>query len=119
MTAFARKILGSGAQYYMVMRSIRNYNFLRDIKTVDVPIATVHEEMLILTEEYYRIFHMNRTTEGRVRALKRIIFDSPEISDQVKQSVALVFAMYNLHSFGIFNCEPEKMFEKVHVDGVN
>lgn len=117
LATVARKILGSDT-LYTVLRAIRNYSFLREVKTLDVPIAQAHEELLILTEEYYRIFHMNRTTEGRVRALKRIIFDSHDISDQVKDSVSLAVAMYNLHSFGIFNCDPEKMFEKVCGDGV-
>lgn len=120
LTRFARQILGSDRSdtLYTVQRAIRNYSFLRDIKTFDVPIATVHEELLILTEEYYRIFHMNKTTAARVRALKKIIFDSPDISEQVKASVSLVFAMYNLHTFGNWNVDPEKMYEKVHIEGV-
>lgn len=112
MTEFAKKTLGSNT-LCNIRHAIRNYSFLREVKTFDIPIAEVYEELLILTEEYYRIFHMNRTTERRVRALRKIIFDSPDISDQVKDSVALVFAMYNLHSFGIFNYEPKTMFEKV------
>lgn len=71
------------------------------------------DEMLILTEEYYRIFHMNSTTADRVRALHTIIFCSSEISLEVKNSVSLVFAMHNLHAFGNWIVLPELMYEKV------
>lgn len=59
---------------------------------------------------------MNKTTEGRVRALKQIIFDSPDIPAKTKESVALVFVMCNLQQFGIFNYDPMRMFEKAPVN---
>lgn len=90
-------------------RVVRERSFLDKITTVDDAVDLMVQEQLILLDEEYMLYRMYKSTERKVGVLRNLL-ERPQLPDEVKASISLILAVYNLHAFGIF---PERWLETV------
>ncbi|CAI5697399.1 unnamed protein product [Oreochromis niloticus] len=110
LTHAAERALGSTLPTFH--RAVRDGSFLDNITRVDAAVDIMVQEELILPNEQYMLYHINKTTAGKVRAI-RCLFRCPTVPDEAKASIALILAVYNLHAFGIFTNDPDGLLETV------
>ncbi|CAI5677813.1 unnamed protein product [Oreochromis niloticus] len=110
LTHAAERALGSTLPTFH--RAVRDGSFLDNITRVDAAVDIMVQEELILPDEQYMLYHINKTTAGKVRAI-RCLFRCPTVPDEAKASIALILAVYNLHAFGIFTNDPDGLLETV------
>lgn len=115
LTDAAERMIGSTLPSFQ--RAVREGSFLDKITTVDDAVDIMVEERLILPEEQYMLYHIYKTTAGKVRAL-RYLFGCPTVPDDTKASISLILAVYNLHVFGIFTDDPYSLLEIVSIPSV-
>ncbi|KAL3997049.1 hypothetical protein ACER0C_009706 [Sarotherodon galilaeus] len=110
LTHTAERMIGSTLPAFN--RAVRDRSFLDKITIVDGALDVMTQEVLILPDEYYSIYNMNKGTPGKVRALRKL-FGCPTVPDEAKASISLILAVYNLHIFGIFTDDPYSLLEIV------
>lgn len=115
LTDAAERMIGSTLPSFR--RAVREGSFLDKITTVDDAVEIMVEERLILPDEQYMLYHIYKTTAGKVRAL-RYLFGCPTVPDDTKASISLILAVYNLDVFGIFTDDSYSLLEIVSIPSV-
>ncbi|KAL3977641.1 MFS transporter (organic cation transporter) [Sarotherodon galilaeus] len=110
LTRAAKRMLDSTLPTFMFHSVLRNRSLLDIIKTVDEPLDIMVRQELILPKEQYMLYHMFKSTEGKVRALG-YLFGCPTVPAETKASISLILAVYNLHVFGISPDDPYSLLE--------
>ncbi|CAI5677931.1 unnamed protein product [Oreochromis niloticus] len=115
LTDAAERMIGSTLPSFQ--RAVREGSFLDKIMTVDDAVDLMVQEQLILPDEQYMLYHIYKSTAGKVRAI-RYLFGCPTVPDETKASISLILAVYNLHVFGIFTNDPDSLLEIVSIPSV-
>lgn len=99
---------GTGIESGQIRKSLAS--IMDVITVVNGPLDVIATEDLLLPEEYYSVFNMNSTESARLSQMKQLLRSS-ELTQATKDSIILILAVFNMHTFGVFGCDPTKFLE--------
>ncbi|CAI5654297.1 unnamed protein product [Oreochromis niloticus] len=109
LSSKAREALGPNLEEFK--NAVRDRSILHHITDVNGPLDFIQSEGLLLPEEYYNVYNMQKDERGRFSEIKQLLRSSvlPKVA---KDSILLILAAFNMHSFGVLTRDPERFLEK-------